>query len=156
MSLYSLSIQSEIPYSTLSDIKNNKVQLDHISIGTFRRMASVFSMTLDDLYEELTKPDSFIKTQADYPVSKRLYNKIVKLRIPISEYQIEGQFVLEDDTWNLIFTYRGKCHCLPFDGIISNERYSILQDLGAFQIENYLHDLLFQEQAESVIIDGKY
>lgn len=156
MSLYGLSKQTEIPYTTLSDIKNNKVMIDNISIGTIRKIASVFSMTLDDLYEELTKPDSFIKTQADYPVSKRLYNKMIKLRIPITEYQTEGQFVLEDDIWKLLFTYKGETYRLPFDGIISNERYAILQDLGAFQIENHLKDLLFRKEAESVVIDGKY
>lgn len=156
ISLYTLAKETGVPYTTLSDIKNNKVMVDNISTGTLRRIASGLTMTMDELYEELNKPDSFIKTQTDFPVSQRLYNKMIKLRIPVPEYNVEGQFVLEDEIWSILFKYKDQTHQVPFDGIISNDRFPILKDMGAFQIENHLQELAFQEQAESVITDGKY
>lgn len=152
ITLYSLSKQTGIPYATLSDIKNNKVAVDNISTGNLRRISIALSMTMDQVYDELSRQDCcFIKTQKDYPLSKRLLSKMLKLRIPVPEYQTEGRFVLEENAWKLNFTYNETVHSIPFDGIVSNDRFPIIQDMGAFQIENHLHSITFEEQVESVI-----
>ena len=152
ISLYKLAKETGIPYATLSDMKNGKVTADHISAGNLYKMSSYLEMTMDELYECLNKKDVlYLKSQKDFPVSSRLRNKVQKIRIPIPEYKTEGRFILKEDKYMLSFTYMNKGYEIPFDGIVSNERYHILESMGAFLINNFLKHESFNSFAKGVM-----
>ncbi|MBE6132044.1 MAG: helix-turn-helix transcriptional regulator [Erysipelotrichaceae bacterium] len=54
ISLYSLEKKSSISHSTLSDIYNEKINIDKCSILTIKNIASSLNMSIDELYEILS------------------------------------------------------------------------------------------------------
>lgn len=157
ISLYALAKKTNIPYATLSDIKNKKVSPDNISVGILHRLSLALSVSMDQIYEELCKPDRLIiRTAADYTVSNRLTKKVENLRIPIPAFHTEGRFIYDKNkipAWSLSFSYEGKDYSLLFNGVVSNERYSVLEPTGRFIIENFLkkenfHKMMVTEATE--------
>lgn len=54
ISLYSLEKKSRISHSTLSDIYNEKINIDKCSIITIKHIASSLDMSIDELYDILS------------------------------------------------------------------------------------------------------
>ena len=54
MSIYKLSGISGIPYSTLNDIVNHKVDIANIRAGIIFKLANVLNISMDELYELCT------------------------------------------------------------------------------------------------------
>lgn len=46
-----LSVDSGIPYSTLMDYLNDKIDLNHIPIARFKKIADLYNVSLDHLYK---------------------------------------------------------------------------------------------------------
>ena len=55
LSVYKLAKISGIPYSTLNDIVNHKVDIANIRAGIVFRLADSLNMSMDELYELCTK-----------------------------------------------------------------------------------------------------
>lgn len=53
ISLYSLEKKSDISHSTLSDIYNEKINIDKCSILTMKKIASSLKMSIEELYDYL-------------------------------------------------------------------------------------------------------
>ncbi|MBE6143537.1 MAG: helix-turn-helix transcriptional regulator [Erysipelotrichaceae bacterium] len=53
ISLYSLEKKSDISHSTLSDIYNEKINIDKCSILTMKKIASSLKMSIEELYDFL-------------------------------------------------------------------------------------------------------
>lgn len=51
VSVYQVSKQSGIPYSTVLDIFSGKTKLEKCSVGTLHAIADFFNMSMDDIYE---------------------------------------------------------------------------------------------------------
>lgn len=52
MSIYELSKQSGIPYSTLNDLVNGKKNIENCSVKLLKTLADLFGMSLDCFYNE--------------------------------------------------------------------------------------------------------
>ena len=55
LSIYKLAALSAIPYSTLNDIVNHKVDIANIRAGIVFKLANILNISMDDLYELCTK-----------------------------------------------------------------------------------------------------
>lgn len=51
ISIYSLSKQTDIPYSTLNDLCNGKVEIDNCKVIILMKLANALKITTDSLYE---------------------------------------------------------------------------------------------------------
>ena len=50
ISIYALSKKSGVPYSTLNDLVNEKVQIDSCKVGVLRKIADSLELNLDTIY----------------------------------------------------------------------------------------------------------
>lgn len=55
LSIYKLAALSEIPYSTLNDIVNHKVDIANIRAGIVFKLANILNISMDEFYELCTK-----------------------------------------------------------------------------------------------------
>ena len=58
ISIYSLSKATGMPYSTLNDIVNSRIEPASIRSGDLRAIAGQFGMSMDQLYDQLS--ESFV------------------------------------------------------------------------------------------------
>ena len=52
--MYSLEKKTDISHSTISDILNEKINIDHCSVINIRKIAQALEMTMEDLYNSLS------------------------------------------------------------------------------------------------------
>ena len=151
ISLYRLAAETGIPYTTLNDLKNGRVESGHMSADHLHRLSKAFAMTMDELYEQLLLPElPQACMQQDLPVSNRLRQKVRKLRIPIAEYDTEARFEELGKDWYLIFSYKGEEYRFLFEGLISNQRFDSLPALAAYLVQGYLEDEDFERRSAEV------
>jgi transcriptional regulator with XRE-family HTH domain len=56
VSLYKLSKEAKIPYTTLSNIKLNKVKTENITCDVLARLSRYFELSMDIMYKQLQLP----------------------------------------------------------------------------------------------------
>ena len=106
ISLRTLSFETGIPYSTLSDLANERTDIEQMRFGYVMKIASFFSISTDALYElckpRLPQPDDgelFIKNKKYY----LKYNSVDGDReIPL--HSVTGDikpFIKELATWTM-------------------------------------------------------
>ena len=57
ISLYKLSKETEISYTTLSNIKLNKVKIENVTCDVVNRLAKYFNISMDTMYKQLMLPE---------------------------------------------------------------------------------------------------
>lgn len=154
ISVYKLSQQSQIPYSTLQDLKSGKTSPDNISSGCLRAIAMALDMTMDATYEQLSQTTlRHVKTQKNYPISNRLRSKIKSLRIIDEQHKVEGIFQIQDPYHvNIKFQYNEKEYTIPFNGLVTNQRLHMLETLGYLTVQEFIEQLEFNTFVESIQI----
>ncbi len=68
ISLYKLSKATAIPYSTLSDLANGKVDVQKCQVGVIKKIADYIGLSLDDTYRLATEgqPTDHLKIKNRY------------------------------------------------------------------------------------------
>ena len=95
ISLRTLSFETGIPYSTLSDLANERTDIEQMRFGYVMKIASFFSMSPEALYDickpKIPQPDDgelFIKNKKYYQPKdigyeknlKEIYDKLDKIK----------------------------------------------------------------------------
>lgn len=147
LSLYKLSQQSNIPYSTLMDLKTGKTAPDSLSSGRLHTLSVSLGITMDETYALLSQTTlRHVKTQLDYPISMRLRKKVEALRLWDEPHLVEGYFQVEDAYHiNIHFSYHQKDYSIPFDGLVTNQRLYMLDTMGFLAMNAYIEKLEFEE-----------
>ena len=57
ISLYKLSKETEVSYTTLSNIKLNKVKIENVTCDVVNRLAKYFDISMDTMYKQLMLPE---------------------------------------------------------------------------------------------------
>lgn len=57
ISLYKLSKEIQIPYTTLSNIKLNKVKIENVTCDVISKLAKYFGTSMDIMYKQLMLPE---------------------------------------------------------------------------------------------------
>ena len=63
ISIYSLSKKAKIPYSTLNDLCNNKVEIDNCKVKILVNIANALNISMKTLYDICTNKENTIKVQ---------------------------------------------------------------------------------------------
>lgn len=91
ISIYSLSKDTEIAYSTLNDICNGKVDINNCKVGIIKKLAKYFNTSMDEMYNTclndkniqidlLTKAEIYTKNKSYY-VKFRYDDKDANIRL---------------------------------------------------------------------------
>lgn len=75
ISIYALAKSSGVPYSTLNDLVNGKVQIDSVKVGVVRRVAKALGLTIDELYDMCKGKELSFATKYDIPIKVSVRNK---------------------------------------------------------------------------------
>ena len=81
ISIYSLSKQTNIPYSTLSDLCNNKVEINNCKLSIVMNIAKALNLTVEELYNISINKDSVIEIKK--------YNTLANIRVRNKRYHVE-------------------------------------------------------------------
>lgn len=74
ISIYSLSKKIGIPYSTLNDICNGKVDIDNCKISIIKKLSDYFNISLDKIYSICFNDDTKVYLK-EYNVTGNIYTK---------------------------------------------------------------------------------
>ena len=98
LSLYSLSKLSGIPYSTLNDLSNGKVNIDNCKVSVLKGIASVLGVSLVEAYDICSANQAPFKTSdgMDTFVSVRNKNFFCEFEYNQQSVEIELCKVNED------------------------------------------------------------
>ena len=81
ISIYSLSKKTNIPYSTLNDLCNGKVEIDNCKVNLLMCLATTLNISAEKLYDICKSKDNTIN------ISK--YNKQATIKVKNKKYYVE-------------------------------------------------------------------
>jgi len=122
ISIYSLSKQSGISYSTLNDIVNCKVEIANVKAGILHAVAKTLGISMDMLYE-LCRDEILVRSERYYVdgfVSKK--NK---------KYYLHFEYVHKEYEYELC--------------AIKKEASLFIKSIALWEMEKYLSDLEMEE-----------
>lgn len=102
ISLYKLAKVCDLPYSTLNDIVNHKVDISNIRAGIVYKISRELDMTMDELYDLCT----------------------TKILIHLDKYCIDGTVLIKNKKYILEFDYYGE--------IMTSELCSVKKEASMF------------------------
>lgn len=128
MSIYKLAGISGIPYSTLNDIVNQKVDISNVRAGIIFKMAKTLNISMDELYELCT-------------------NRIV---IYLDKYAVEGTVVIKNKKYVLEFQYHNKDFSDELCPV-KKEATMFIESIARWQMEKLISNCEIEEMYELCI-----
>lgn len=128
ISVYKLAALSEIPYSTLNDIVNHKVDIANIRAGIVFKLAGILNISMDELY-------------------KLCMNQIT---IFLEEYATKGTVNIKNKKYVLEFQYHNKefrDELCP----VKKEATMFIESIARWQMEKLISDYEMEEMYELCI-----
>lgn len=112
ISIYSLSKETGIPYSTLNDLCNGKVEIDNCKVGMLMKLTNALKLSTDDLYDICQRKDNSFtikqtNTQATIKVKNKKYyveyiNNKNKVAIDLFKVnEINSKYVKDAAQWKV-------------------------------------------------------
>lgn len=124
VSIYALAKKSGVPYSTLNDLCNGKVEIDNCKAGIVKKLADALEITMDAIYE-LAQPD------------KRI--------VHIAEYNKDAEIKVRNKRYKAAFEYNGEE--VELDVCKVNENNSIYVDsFTEWSVEGYMEDRFLEQK----------
>lgn len=74
ISIYSLSKESGIPYSTLNDLVNGKVDIDNCRVSMLTNLSKVLNLNLDNIYKLCVFDDNEVYDE-EYKITGKVLTK---------------------------------------------------------------------------------
>ena len=75
VSMYSLAVRSGVPYSTVNDLANGRIEVENCRAGVLKKIADALSITMDDLYDQCHTEMSFFLEKQKVLIQVRVKNK---------------------------------------------------------------------------------
>ena len=75
VSMYSLAVRSGVPYSTVNDLANGRIEVENCRAGVLKKIADALSITMDELYEQCYSEMAFFLEKQKLSVRVRAKNK---------------------------------------------------------------------------------
>lgn len=101
ISVYSASKGTGIPYSTVNDLVNGKVEITNCKVSLLKRLSEYLAMTMDDLYSICSEEDLSLKNSygCDYKINVRNKSYYVEFMYDSKPVEIELCKVNRDTTY---------------------------------------------------------
>lgn len=128
LSIYKLAQLSGVPYSTLNDIVNYKVDIANIRAGIVFKIAESLQITMDELYEICSK----------------------EIVVWSAEFLTEGKVYIKNKKYILVFQYQDKEYTdelLP----VKKEASLFIESIATWQMEKLIADIRMEEAYELCI-----
>lgn len=128
LSIYKLAGISGIPYSTLNDIVNHKVDIANIRAGIVFKLAQILNISMDELYELCTN----------------------QITIYLEGYSAKGTVNIKNKKYVLEFQYQNrefKDELCP----VKKEATMFIESIARWQMEKMISDFEMEETYELCI-----
>lgn len=128
ISIYKLAGLSGIPYSTLNDIVNHKVDIANIRAGIVFKLANILNISMDELYELC----------------------INQIAIHLEGYSTKGKVIIKNKKYVLEFQYQNK----EFRDVlcpVKKEATMFIETIARWQMEKLISDCEMEEMYELCI-----
>lgn len=117
ISVYALARKGGIPYSTLNDLINGKVEIDNCKVGMVRCLADALGLSLDEVYSLCTAPDIMV----------------------CNSYGVESRVSVRAKTYFAHFEYRGEPVELELCRVNDDSTF-YLDEIVRWRTERYIRD----------------
>ena len=128
LSIYKLAALSEIPYSTLNDIVNHKVDIANIRAGIVSKLANILNISMDELYELC----------------------INQITIYLEDYSAKGTVNIKNKKYMLEFQYQDKEFTKELCPV-KKEATMFIESIARWQMEKMISDYEMEEMYELCI-----
>ena len=128
LSIYKLAGISGIPYSTLNDIVNHKVDIANIRAGIVFKLADILHISMDDLYELCTS----------------------QITIYLEEYSTKGTVNIKNKKYVLEFRYQNRDFTHELCPV-KKEATMFIESIAQWQMEKMISDYEMEEMYELCI-----
>lgn len=128
ISIYKLAHISEIPYSTLNDIVNHKVDIANIRAGIVFKLADILNISMDELYELCTN----------------------QITIHLERYSAKGTVNIKNKKYVLEFRYQNReftDELCP----VKKEATMFIESIAQWQMEKMISDYEMEKMYELCI-----
>ena len=128
MSIYKVAQMSGVPYSTLNDLVNYKVDIENIRAGILYRIAKVLNISMDELYERCSH----------------------EIEIYSEQYATKGTVLIKNKKYVLEFKY----HDQELNEVlcpVKKEATMFVESIAQWQMEKLIADLEREEAYELCI-----
>lgn len=128
LSIYKVAALSGIPYSTLNDIVNNKVDIANIRAGIIFKLSNTLNISMDELYELCTK----------------------QIIISLEGYAAKGMVNIKNKKYLLEFQYQNKeftDELCP----VKKEATMFIESIASWQMEKMISDYEMEQLHELCI-----
>lgn len=128
LTVYAVAKSSDIPYSTLNDLANGKVEIDNCKVSVLMRLSDSLGISCEELYL-LCQGNSF--------------------RMCVEPYDTDVNVFVKNKKYYMDFTY---------DGIQVEQEVCKVNEISRFyideivkwRVEDYFHDRLMEEWDERI------
>ena len=128
ISIYKLAALSEIPYSTLNDIVNHKVDIANIRAGIVFKLANILNISMDELYELCTN----------------------QITIYLEGYSTKGTVNIKNKKYVLEFQYQNKKFTDELCPV-KKEATMFIESIARWQMEKLIRKYEMEEMYELCI-----
>ena len=128
MSIYKLAGISGIPYSTLNDIVNYKVDIANIRAGIVFKLAQILNVSMDELYELCTN----------------------QITIDLERNSVKGIVVIKNKKYVLEFQYQNRDFVAELCPV-KKEATMFIESIARWQMEKMISDYEMEEMYELCI-----
>ena len=102
-SIYSLSGQSNVPYSTLNDLVNGKVAIEQCNAGIVFRIAEALGISMDELYEMCSTERMCVSTSYGVEAEVFVKSKAYYIEFEYEDLPVEIRLCrINEDTQNYV------------------------------------------------------
>ena len=117
ISIYSLAKESGVPYSTVNDLCNNKVDIENCKAGILKALSDKLEISMNELYELSS------------------YQR----KVDVEEYGVEASIKVRGQRYHTIFNYNGEPVDIELCKVSEvNGRY--VEEFASWSVEDYLDE----------------
>ena len=117
ISMYSVAEKSRVPYSTLNDLANGRVDVDNCKVSLLHLVAATLEMSMDELYELCRENRQYI----------------------LDRYGIVVNVIVKDKDYYADFDYQGEHVCARICPV-NDDTTRFIKDLAEWSVDDHVKD----------------
>ena len=115
--MYSVAEKSGVPYSTLNDLANGRVDVDNCKVSLLHLIAATLEMSMDELYELCRENRQYI----------------------LERYGIVVNVIVKDKDYYADFDYQGE-HVCAWICPVNEDTTRFIKDLAEWSVDDHVND----------------
>lgn len=132
ISIYQLSKQTDISYSTLNDIVNNKISIENCRVIVLYKLSKALNLSMDELYSSCSNV----------------------IHIYIKENNIHGIITVKNKRYQLDFEYKNIPVHITLEKVNTITSFYI-NDIARWEIEDFVSEKEMEESWNEIYFNAK-